>query len=46
MSNIIVEVHCDSIDYENLYITCPFCYSRYYKDGSPAYNAKRVIHSI
>ena len=43
-SKKIIEVHCDSIDYEHLYITCPFCYSRYNKDGTPSKNAKRVVH--
>ena len=37
-------VHCDTIDKEQLYFTCPNCWSLYKKDGTPKKTARRLIH--
>jgi len=38
-------VHADSIDKTTIKFQCPYCYTRYKKDGiTPYINAKKRIH--
>mgnify|MGYP003628070545 FL=1 len=37
-------VEAKKIDSKNIYFTCPYCWSKYKKDGTPTARSKRVIH--
>lgn len=37
-------VHADIVDDVHIRFTCPFCYTRYKKNGHRRANAKRVVH--
>lgn len=39
-----VYVVADTINNTEISFTCPFCYSKHKKDGTPYKNAKRLVH--
>src|SRR5680860_1220377 len=39
-----VHIVANKVSMEDLVFTCPFCWSKYKKDGSPYKNAKRLQH--
>ena len=42
--NGYVYVEASIINKHSIKIVCPFCFSRYKKDGTPYIRAKRIIH--
>lgn len=40
-----IHVIAEEIDNLDIKFTCPFCYTRYKKDGTPTKNAKNSIHT-
>jgi hypothetical protein len=41
---IEITVYAKSIDKIHFYFECPFCWTKYKKNGEPYKNAKRLIH--
>ena len=43
-NNNIVHIVADYVSRKELNFTCPFCWSRYKKDGTPTKTAKKITH--
>lgn len=44
IDNNIVHIVADYVSRKELNFTCPFCWSRYKKDGTPTKTAKKITH--